>query len=429
VAPLIDLALGDAAQRFVVRDARALDSVLASLGELPGRVGFIPLSASPSMAIDGLGASSLVHCDHPGLAHLLLGHVLIVEDRAAARPGFRCVTRAGVLLEPDGTVTVGPPLAEAGILSRKSELRHLRQQIADLDARIAAVEAEQSDLRRRADALDAPIRDREAEIAALTGEAGSLRDQILEQRQVQRQLADTLELLSREAAIAEAELAKADAAWRGASEQAEEADREAEMVKARLADADAALVAAERDRDERVRENTDAQVALSRVNERLAGLRTKRDELDAELRQRRIDAVNLASADRSVRGRLLESQLAALRAGSAAAAAYADKESRERHAAELTARRDALRAGRERLQHDLKHSRDAWKDRHDQAHAHELAARDLTNRRDALAQRIGEEYGVSLAELAGVGDRVSGIAGQDDVIPLTPADERPSSAA
>src|SRR5579883_68830 len=38
MAPLIDVVLGDAAQRFVVRDAAALDSVLAALGELPGRV-------------------------------------------------------------------------------------------------------------------------------------------------------------------------------------------------------------------------------------------------------------------------------------------------------------------------------------------------------------------------------------------------------
>ena len=59
VAPLIDLALGDAAQRFVVRDAPALDSVLASLGELPGRVGFIPLNQSPKRERGSSEAPSL----------------------------------------------------------------------------------------------------------------------------------------------------------------------------------------------------------------------------------------------------------------------------------------------------------------------------------------------------------------------------------
>jgi chromosome segregation protein len=484
VAPLIDLALGDAAQRFVVRDAVALDEVLNALGELPGRVGFVPLASGGGDPPEGQGeyaqgadaprspgeyaqgadaprspdgyaqgadaprslgeyaqgadaprspasASSVVHCDRPDLAHLpdqLLGRALIADDLAAARllapahPGFRFVTRSGELLEPDGTVTIGPPLAEAGILSRKSELRHLRHQVADLDARIAAIEAEQADLRGRADALDAPVRDREAEIAALTGEAGSLRDQILEQRQVQRQLADALDLMAREAAIAEAEVAKADGACHEAERQAAEADREAEEVKGRLAGADAALSAAGRDRDERVRENTDAQVALSRVNERLAGLRKKRDELDAELRQRRIDGVNLSAADRSVRGRLLESMLAVLRAGAAAAAAYADKEARERQAAELAAQREALRAARERRQHELKESRDAWAGRRDQAHARELAARDLSNRRDALAQRIRDEYGAELAALAqGQGARGEGQGDESDPVPSPPA--------
>ena len=42
---------------------------------------------------------------------------------------------------------------------------------------------------------------------------------------------------------------------------------------------------------------------------------------------------------------------------------------------------------------DLRQSRDAWKDRRDQAHARELTARDLTNRRDALAQRVRDDTG------------------------------------
>ena len=67
----------------------------------------------------------------------LLGRTLIVRDLAAARAiaahasGFRLVTLQGELLEPDGTLTVGTHHAETGILSRKSELRELREQLAD----------------------------------------------------------------------------------------------------------------------------------------------------------------------------------------------------------------------------------------------------------------------------------------------------------
>ena len=44
IAPLVELALGDAAQRFVVRDALQVDAVAAAVGDVAGRVGFVPLA-------------------------------------------------------------------------------------------------------------------------------------------------------------------------------------------------------------------------------------------------------------------------------------------------------------------------------------------------------------------------------------------------
>jgi len=110
--------------------------------------------------------------------------------------------------------------------------------------------------------------------------------------------------------------------------------------------------------------------------------------------------VNLAAAERSARLKQTESTLAILRATAGAAAAYGEKDSRERQAAELAARRDSFRATKDDLQHDLKAARDAWTARHDKAHAHELAARDLANRQEATATRIREDYGIDLAEKA-----------------------------
>lgn len=46
IAPLVELALGDAAQLFVVRSPDAVDAVAAAVGDVPGRVGFVPLWAA-----------------------------------------------------------------------------------------------------------------------------------------------------------------------------------------------------------------------------------------------------------------------------------------------------------------------------------------------------------------------------------------------
>src|SRR5262249_29205106 len=141
-APLIDLALGDRAQRFVVRDAAVLAQALAERARpFSGRVSFLPLVA-PTRATSDEGSSRgnrpwstsrpvrmptssggvpshpgvvalaehLVSCDHPDLEdlpHRLLARTLIVRDLDAARDiarhtsGYRMVTLQGELLEPD----------------------------------------------------------------------------------------------------------------------------------------------------------------------------------------------------------------------------------------------------------------------------------------------------------------------------------------
>ena len=82
-----------------------------------------------------------------------LSGTLIVRDLTAARalavhlPGHRFVTLHGELLEADGTLTVGTHHAETGILSRKSELRELREQVANLDRRLAELDRDLVDLR------------------------------------------------------------------------------------------------------------------------------------------------------------------------------------------------------------------------------------------------------------------------------------------
>src|SRR5439155_3453377 len=99
----------------------------------------------------------------------LLAHTLIVRDLASARAiaahtsGYRLVTLQGELLEPDGTLTVGTHHAEAGILSRKSELRELRQQLADLDRRLTETERDWADLRERLGDLDVDVTAQEQE--------------------------------------------------------------------------------------------------------------------------------------------------------------------------------------------------------------------------------------------------------------------------
>jgi chromosome segregation protein len=404
IAPLIDLALGEKAQ-FVAVKANELDAILTRYAGLTGRVGFLPVNdLADEPTIDS--AANLVRCDDPALARQLLGNVRIVDDLATARslqllfPASRFVTRTGERLEPDGSISIGPLHADAGIVSRKSELRELRDQIQQLERRIHEVEQQQSDLRAQAGGLDAGIAGREAEIQTLSGEAGTLRDRILEQRQRRERLVEQGELAESEAVILTRELTKAESAWHDAKHQADAADAEANELKVRLAQADEQTKLAEANREIRQSENTAAQVALTRAKQQLAAHRSRAAELETEIKQRKIDAINLATSDRGLSERGLAAQLGVLRATAAAALAYTDKEQREAAVSEGIARREVLRAERDRVHDELKAVRDAWKQRQDQAHAHELTVRDLVNRRDSIAARLREDYAIEIAELA-----------------------------
>src|SRR5205823_8706466 len=157
---------------------------LASLGRVGAPATLQEMLAHPGVVA---AAEQLVTCEKPDLADLpaqLLGRTLIVRDLETARTianqtsGYRFVTLQGELLDPDGTLTIGTHHAEMGILSRKSELRELRQQVADLDQRIRDTERDLAGLRDRVTVLDTQAATLQEEIDVLAEQAADLRSRI-----------------------------------------------------------------------------------------------------------------------------------------------------------------------------------------------------------------------------------------------------------
>jgi chromosome segregation protein len=443
-APLIDLALGDWAQRFVVRDAAELAEALQGREQMfSGRVSFLPLtpivrseatlprnSIRPNRLIEisHLGrvrmpvspegtpahpgvvapAEQLVTCEHPELTDLpaqLLGRTLIVQDLAAARAiaahtsGYRLVTLQGELLEPDGTLTVGTHHAETGLLSRKSELRELREQAADLDRRIAETEQDQVDLRGRVAALEHRIAGQQEEIDVLGEQAADLRSRISQHRQRREGLHEEVVLSHREISGVEQEIQGLETAWHEARRQAEAAEQQVLAIQQSIDQADREIGAREQQRQEQQQQLTAAKVALAQVEERLAALRAKHRQIEADLDQRRQEQVQAEQRLAGVRTRLEESQQTLLRASAALALWHLEKEAAEQRGAELGRERESLRQERQVLAEKVQAARSEWLAQQEQAHTHELEANDLRHRRDSLVDRLREDYQLNLAEL------------------------------
>jgi chromosome segregation protein len=411
VAHLLDIALGPAAQCFLVRDPGQLAAALAGLPRpLSGRVGFLPLRSArldDAFADEPLArrADRLVTGERPDLADLpaqLLGSTWIVPDLdtaralAARRPGQRFVTLRGELLEADGTLTVGTHHAEAGILSRKSELRDLRREAAAVAEEVARTERELASLGERAEELERQIRTLGQEVGVLAEQAADLRERIVQHRQRRDGLHEEVTLSRTELSSLDGDIDRLDAAWREASARAEAAEQEAQGLQARLEQAERTIRAREQERVQGQQVCTAAQVALAQVEQRWAALRERHEQLAGDLHQRHLERDQLADRRAAALARLAASERAQLVASAALAECCHAQEQAERRLAELSGRRDACRAGLRTLHEQMQSAHTAWQAQQEQVHAQELQASDLRHRRDTLVQRLREDYQIDL---------------------------------
>jgi chromosome segregation protein len=434
LAPLIDLALGDRAQRFLVRDVDLLTQALEARGQpFSGRVSFLYLGGPPRPAGARLDApAALVHgkpgwganlpthpgvvalaeqvvrCEDPAFAHLpacLLAGTLLVHDLTAARAilalgtGFRCITLEGELLEPDGTLTVGSHQAEAGILSRRSELRELRERLIEVDHRLAELQRDLDAIRDRLSILETHQRNADNEVALLGEQLSDKRDRIRERRQEREKLSEKIADTAMALGNLEEEIDHLDSKWQRMMQEAIEANEAAAALHARLEEMDREKRVLEPQRGRQEQERADARVALGKLDERLTGLVQKQESLDGDHRERDGERQNTASRMVALEARLVECRFNLLRGSSLLADAFHRKESAERLLSGWLGRRDEVRQARQVLEEQVRTSQSNWKERREKVHDRELAVERQTHLRDALCDRLREDYQLDLAAL------------------------------
>jgi chromosome segregation protein len=459
-APLIDLALGERAQRFLVRDVEQLALALRQRGQsFSSRVSFLPISAPAAPApqrrtrvspgehvvagrqaplAEGVPshpgivalAEQVVRCDDPQLADLprrLLANTLVVSDLAAAYtlarmlPGFRFVTLQGELLEVDGTLTVGTHHAETGILSRKSELRELRDQAVELEGRVAAIERDLTDLRESIALLDGRAENAQQEIDVLAEQLSDLRSRLGQCRQRRDGLHAEVQDSRGEISGLERDIASLEAQYQQACSQAAHAEAQVQLLHARLESARREIREHESQRKQRGEEALAVRVALAKVEERLASLRGQQQRIEQDLRQRQQERQQSERHRDATRDRLQENQQVLLRASSLLAEAYLRKEAAERALASWEQQRSELRQQRQECSEQAQVSRDSWRIRQEQAHARELVVNELRHRRDTLCSRLQEDYQIDLSALHAQGETASEAPADD---PEAPAPEQ-----
>jgi chromosome segregation protein len=418
-AVLIDVALGEKAQLVVAPPSpELLAYVMKYSARFAGRVGFCWLeeSAEPlgsQISLDGrpgvLGRGDrFVETDpkYAALAQRLLGRTWIVQTLAEALELARTtaapvnfVTLAGELLSADGVLTVGPRHASTGLISRRSELRALREQLVELEDRIEQLQAAIGRLEQQITQEEesvAELAERHQQAAQTLSEHGHKVTAAEERKNQMRQQRASLE---RELAVVDAQHQSAGGRLDDARTRQAAAEVALAEMERQLAQVNEQLERLEADRQARHRDATEVKVELAKSEERLGNLRARLRQFEETQQERQRAIQETREQLTQCAQRAAQAQWSILRAESEVAELYLHKESLAVQTVELTSQVETIQRERTKLASDAQKLRNKARKHEEKLHGQELEANEVRHERTSLADRLREDYGIELAEL------------------------------
>ena len=388
----VETALGAALQNIVVENEAAAKAGIALLRrENAGRATFLPLdTVQPGLfrgelPLQARLASSLVRAEerYQNIVSYLLGRIVVVEDiHAAARVARelhyrnRVVTMDGQVVNAGGSFTGGSVQRSAGLFTRRQEIRELQDKIAGLARDCTAARLRTAQCKSQADAVAAELTAAEGEERTAAGDRVRAEAEGRRLEQAVRQAEEAARQRSAEADALASEAGRQAEAAEKAAEARAALEAEAGALTAELArlteggDSFAARQAELADalaqkRMDQLACQKDAELCRSRIadwEQRLADAGAHQDSLAAAIRdleardgeilraiqevkdqtRRSRDAVReKEAAIQAAAGRRMERQAAETKAQAAARAAAENREDASREMARLSERKSA----------------------------------------------------------------------------------------
>ncbi|MBR3630213.1 MAG: chromosome segregation protein SMC [Oscillospiraceae bacterium] len=329
----VETALGASVQHLIVEDENSAKAGIRYLKDnRAGRATFLPLTSIRGRRLQEQGlegqkgfvavASDLVQCEpeYRQIAENLLGRIVIAEDidRAAAiakRYGyrFRIVTMDGQVVNAGGSFTGGSVQKTGGMLTRRTELKSLQEEIEQLALQCRDSEQE---ARKAADASLSAERELEKEsrhYAALQQsflqaqtEAERQAFPVSQYRQKASELEERMKSLLEQAGAAEQaaaaarlaydtkvqEIERAEQGLTGAKDRRTQLLEERDALSAKYGDLKIRLAEAEKDREAANAALNLAQEAVEQADQRDEQYRAELEGYRATIRER-TDAVQM----------------------------------------------------------------------------------------------------------------------------------------
>ena len=418
-ASLVEIALGERANHLLVDRADSLMRTLAKT-ELTGRTSFLRLDVpQPASAVDRIdltGETGVVgRADQfvetaPELASLtrrLLGRYWFVDTLETAvrlsqtmGRGLNFVTVVGEVVAADGTLVVGPRQSSTGLLSRRSELRALVDEVRDMEQRIEHEQGICSSLEKSNAAED----ERQVELAkrhaANSQRLGEVRLQAASVRERLDQAQNQQAAVNDELAVAQVQAASAAANLQQYEAKLVDQQGELEQLQASLHTGGRLATLLEEQLGDLQRTMTDHRVELARSEQRRDGLRRQMAQLEEDHQEHDLALADTRERETECHVQREQLEQSVLQLSNELTELYRSKEELGERAQQFERQNEECRKAKAALARQLDQCREQLTKRQSVLQQSELRVQQLEHQRGELVARIADDYGINLALLA-----------------------------
>ena len=341
----------------------------------------------------------------PNLAADLLADTWVVESLNDALRlhhetvgQCRFVTLQGELVENDGTLFAGTVRSESAVLSRKSELRRLRNELHRIEHEIAQRELRLQHLNGSIQTTDEDLQltrqqvsERAARVRAAEQAVKDRQRVQLEKQQLIDRLAEQLDATGEVAQQLQSRIDEAEVLHAAG-------ERDLQQLQEQIAELESEQTSRQNELESLERERTSASMELTRTEERLLGLQESVERVREDLEQRRLQQQEAERRLQLAIDRQRELLLARLNTSAEMAELYVSDDQLLIEVRKRSNARNVLRQRRNDATKAEARIREVCRQHESKHHEHQLQIRGIDHQLNTTKERIRDEFQIEVEE-------------------------------
>lgn len=346
----------------------------------------------------------------PGLAAQLLADTWVVQTlddalrlQKAYGIDYRFVTLQGELVEKDGTLFTGNVRSESAVVSRKSELRRLKNELNRIEHAISERELNLQKLGQSIEEVDSVLK---AGRDAVKTCSADLRHQQQRQAELQQSVQtgeNTEDRLSEQMAQFEQQQDHLQTQLAEGTEQLNAAEQETEKLQQLISESEQTLSSDRRQIDVLQKQKTQASLELTRTEERLLAIREALQRLEDDIEQRRLQQQEADRRHTIGQQRQQELNLGRLNVAAEMAELSVLDDGLGAEVRRRSDARDLLRQRRQEATAAEQQAREICRQHETQFHEVELKITSIDHQLETSADRIRDEFQISVEDAVAAG--------------------------